>query len=182
MRRANSSTDYQRTPTGCSRNSHQSYQTSSPCLAQTSSLGSACSVSIRKVKSSRSSFPLSTAFLSAFLRNLGSESDPRLILAQAESHLFLSTPFPKQTQRKQHKPDAPLLTTIAKLPRFDLERVFKPVYAGRLESVHSLLALWMLHKAADRGVEDEAEEEVVMEEQGERQLSYLGKWHAAARD
>jgi hypothetical protein len=90
--------------------------------------------------------------------------------------------FPKQTQQKQQKPDAPLLTAIAKLPIFDLERPFKPVYDGRLESVHSLLALWMLHKAANCGVTDETEEEVVVEEQEERQLNYLGNWHAAARD
>ena len=139
-------------------------------------------IAIRTLKSSRSSFPLSAAFLSTFHGDLGSESDPRLVLSQAESHLFLNTPFPKHTQHKQHKPDAPLLTAIAKLPLFDLERAFKPVHAGRLESVHSLMTLSMLHKAENCRVTDETEEEVVMEEQGERRLGYLGRWHAAARD
>ena len=123
---------------------------------------------------------LATAFLHTFLGNLSSQPDPRLVLSQAESHLFLDTPFPEQTQQRQ--PDAPRLMTIANLPILDLERAFKPVYAGRLESVHSLSALWMLHKVKDCGMTDEAKEEVLIEEIDERQLRYLGKWHAAARD
>lgn len=133
---------------------------------------------IRILKSSKFSFPLSTTSLDSLLRNLGSHPDPRLVLSQTESHLFLNTLFSKQILQQ---PDAPCLATITKLPTFDLERAFKPVYTGRLESIHSLLALWTLHKASDCGVGDEAEE-VATEEKCERQLRYLGKWHVAARD